>query len=202
MERIKVLWRIAGENSFWNNESFSTWLLRRISYISAEQSQKRQELSVQCNDTETFIHIPSIVKNTIRLKIPNTKCVSLNSTVFFFLDNFALINMYRITFEILVQLHVGIHKNCPFLVSDFNHNWNVCKFQWICYRPISTNSVNIRFGCSQVVAYRRTGKYGGRYCEGNGHIQQLSSREQTYVGNLSPEVGLNSMLKRYMIVCR
>ena len=81
---------------------FRLQLLRRISYISTEQTQKRQEPSVRCNDFAAFIHVPSIVLNSVRLKMPNTKCDSLLSTVFF-LENFALINIYRVTFEILVQ---------------------------------------------------------------------------------------------------
>jgi hypothetical protein len=76
-------WHIAGKNSSWNNESFRLWLLHRISYISTEQTQKRQELSVQCNDSAALFHIPSTVMNSVRLKTLNTKCVSLFSTVFF-----------------------------------------------------------------------------------------------------------------------
>ena len=46
----------------------------------------------------------------------------------FFSGNFTLINMYLATFQILVQLQADFHENCPFVVSDFNQNWEVCKF--------------------------------------------------------------------------
>jgi hypothetical protein len=46
-----------------------------------------------------------------------------------FLENFALINIYRVMFEILVQVQVGLHENCRVLVFGFNQNWKVCKFQ-------------------------------------------------------------------------
>lgn len=113
-----------------HSEIMKLWPFRHISLISTEQTQKRQKLSVQCNDFATFNHIPSIVMNSVRLKMPNTKCVSLFSTViFFFFENFALINIYRVTFEMLVQVRIVLHENCPVLVFDFNQNWNVCKFQ-------------------------------------------------------------------------
>jgi len=64
---------------------FRLWLLFRISYlyISTQQTQQRQELSVQCHDFAAFIHIPSVVMNSVRLKMPNAKRVPLFSIVFF-----------------------------------------------------------------------------------------------------------------------